>query len=179
MTSRCCWLIQPAGATSRNRRGCESGTMGAGYQRHESPRPFEAKSPPHARTRRDVQRRWLRFELLDTTPSGTGLRPRRRISPEHAVSRGAETLTPTSWQTFLRPLGCDCQRRFLHDGGVDVPRPGDLLHRVHVGFVLVSGADPRFYAPPGRAVSAAGGIRLGEVGRRRLDGMHICAYILG
>ena len=32
MTSRCCWLIQPASAIRRTRSGCQSGTMAAGYQ---------------------------------------------------------------------------------------------------------------------------------------------------
>ena len=38
---------------------------------------------------------------------------------------------PTSWQTFLQgALGRDRRRRFLHDGSLDVARPGDVLHGV-------------------------------------------------
>jgi putative transposase len=35
-----------------------------------------------------------------------------------------------------RPLGCDRRRRLLHDGSLDCPRPGDLLHAVRAGYTL-------------------------------------------
>jgi hypothetical protein len=52
-----------------------------------------------------------------------------RILRAHGIPPVPER--PTSWQTFLRAqLGRDRRRGFLHDGGLDVARPGDVLHRV-------------------------------------------------
>ena len=45
MTSRCCWWIQPASATTRNRSGYESGTIGARVSDAPSGVFWEAETP--------------------------------------------------------------------------------------------------------------------------------------
>jgi transposase len=53
-----------------------------------------------------------------------------RILKAHGIPPVPER--PTSWQTFLKAhWGAIAGGGFLHDGGLDMPRLGDLLHRVH------------------------------------------------
>src|SRR5213593_3295958 len=49
---------------------------------------------------------------------------------------------PSSWRTFSAgALGRDCRGRLFHDGSVDCPRAGDLLHAVRAGSQQSAGAD--------------------------------------
>ena len=62
---------------------------------------------------------------------------------------------PTSWQTFLRAhWGAIAGGRFLHDGSLDVARPGHVLHGVRHRPRLTPRADPRIHAASRGAVHA-------------------------
>jgi hypothetical protein len=67
VTARCCWLIQPPRATTRNRSGYESGGMSAAYQR-DAAASFKWRQPDSPRI---VQIRpgGRSIEFLDNTRS--------------------------------------------------------------------------------------------------------------
>jgi hypothetical protein len=97
----------------------------------------------HADPRRAEERRPSGGPLNDST------NPEGRRAPAGPAAPDVVADVPP------RALKRDRRRRFLHDGGLGVARPCHVLHGVRDRPGVTSRADPRLYAPSGRAVHAA------------------------
>src|SRR6266567_4618726 len=103
MNSRCCWLIQPARATRRNRSGCESGGMNAAYQRHGMNHPGVIRSRAAAAPPARPDPACRRGRSSSRTVRGERL-PDRRAKTRilRAVDRAHEYLPLRAILRFLR-----------------------------------------------------------------------------